>query len=380
MKKYKQIILSLVQTVLITGITVFSVMPFSCKVTPEGVQIVGGDYASPVIESIEVVDENSLQISFSEKVKVTGAVLSPFIEGISDSYSHSKTEELSTALKAASGGYGKIPVTIEAQEDEKTIVFNFTSSTTIGNSYELYALVEDQIGNTLTFSTRFTGYNSRVPQMIMTELYFYNESNKEKSVLRTEYVELLALTDGNLANLCLYGASKGIEKGYNFPPIEVHKGEILLVHLRQKGEGCISEEGEDLNLAASGISPAGIRDLWTSDKDLCYTKSADALILENKASSQILDGVCFANPEALEWKSNVLLAVERLYNYGIIDSMDISDAVRKPKNDSAARSLTRIDAEDIKINLEENDYLEEDYPLESPSSNWGMDVRSEGRI
>lgn len=109
MKKYKQIILSLVQTVLITGITVFSVMPFSCKVTPEGVQIVGGDYASPVIESIEVVDENSLQISFSEKVKVTGAVLSPFIEGISDSYSHSKTEELSTALKAASGGLWKNP-------------------------------------------------------------------------------------------------------------------------------------------------------------------------------------------------------------------------------------------------------------------------------
>ena len=135
-----------------------------------------------------------------------------------------------------------------------------------------------------------------------------------------------------------------------------------------------------MNLAASGISPAGIRDLWTSDKDLCYTKSADAIILENNASSQILDGVCFANPEALEWKSNVLLAVERLYNYGIIDSMDISDAVRKPKNDSAARSLTRIDAEDIKINIEENDYLEENYPLESPSSNWGMDVRSEGRI
>lgn len=345
MKNLKTIILSFIQTTLITGITLFSVMPFSCKVTTEGIQLVGGDYASPQIESIEVVNEKSLRVTFSEKVKVSGAVLSPFMEGISDSIEHSETIELSTALKAASGCYGKIPVTVDNEADGESLLFNFAVPTTVGKAYELYAVVEDQVGNTLTFTTKFSGYNPRIPKLIMTEVFISNESSN-KTKYRTEFVEFLALSDGNLSNLKLYSASKGIDKGYDFPSVEVRKGEIILVHLRTKGEGCISEEGEDLSLATGGNSNNGVRDLWSANTEACLTKAADTMVLINKGSGQILEQMSY-------------------------------DEFTNEVKSSVTKSLQRQDSKRIyeKMNAEEIEY-----PLPAGASSWKTDTYSPGTL
>ena len=354
MKNLKFIILSIAQIIMITGITVFAVMPFSCKVTPEGVQIVGGDYASPVMEGIEVLDETSLEITFSEKVKVTGAVLSPFIEGLSDSYVHSPTQELSPALRAASGEYGKIPVTIEPKEDGKRILFVFEKPTVIGKSYELFAVVEDMIGNSLTFTAKFSGYNSRVPKVIMTEVQIKYESKSSK----TEFIEFLALSDGNLGGLRVYSAANGVEKAYEFPPVEVKKGEIFIVHLKTFGEGCLSEEGEDLNLASQLYSVNGVRDLWSANTESRLNKTSDVIILENKTSGKILDGMMYRGKDAEEWNSKVLLGATQLYDAGIWNSYDIEDAVLNLTG--TTKSFQRV--------ISEDDDLEELHP--SDMNDW----------
>ena len=99
MKKWGSLVILLVQTVFLVGITVFCVVPVSCKVSEEGILFVGGDYVSPVLEDVTVIDDKTVQISFSEKIRLVNFVVSEQIEDISDSSEHSETIELSPAHK-----------------------------------------------------------------------------------------------------------------------------------------------------------------------------------------------------------------------------------------------------------------------------------------
>ena len=119
----------LLEAVLIAALTLLGVVPFSCKVSAEGIEIIGGDYTAPVIEAVNVIDEETVIMEFSDSVKMSNVVVSPFIPGISDSSNHSQTEELSPSLAAASGLYGKLPVQVSSSEDFKSITFNLGEKT-----------------------------------------------------------------------------------------------------------------------------------------------------------------------------------------------------------------------------------------------------------
>ena len=43
-KNVREVLLTFVQASLIAAMTIFAVVPVSCKVSTEGIQIVGGDY------------------------------------------------------------------------------------------------------------------------------------------------------------------------------------------------------------------------------------------------------------------------------------------------------------------------------------------------
>ena len=102
----------LLEAVLIAALTLLGVVPFSCKVSAEGIEIIGGDYTAPVIEAVNVIDEETVIMEFSDSVKMSNVVVSPFIPGISDSSNHSQTEELSPSLAAASGLFSLINLSI----------------------------------------------------------------------------------------------------------------------------------------------------------------------------------------------------------------------------------------------------------------------------
>lgn len=328
-KNVREVLLTFVQASLIAAITIFAVVPVSCKVSTEGIQIVGGDYTSPCMEELKVIDENSVQISFSKKVRVTNAVLSPFIEGLSDSGEHSADSQLSPAIRAAGGAFGKIPVTVESAEGESNLLFKFENPTAVGKAYELYGIVEDESGNSLTFTVGFTGFNPKVPSLLITELQIKYAKAKLKTgdEYRSEFVEILALEDGNLAGLRLVSASDGEKKAYDFPGIEVHKNEVILIHLRNAGEGCISELDDNLNAAKGTYSADGIRDLWADENSAHFHDSDDVIIIEDKASGKIIDGFMYSNGESEGWKEAPAAFAKRLYESGLSDTDDISAAV-----------------------------------------------------
>ena len=375
--KLKEIGLIVLESLVIVGITLFGVFPFSCKVTAEGIEIIGGDYTPPTIENLSVVDEKTVTMEFSDQVNLRSVVISPVIPGVSDSSQHSETEELSPAIAAATGQYGKIDAEINSSEDGKIITFNLQEATTIGKSYEIYGLVEDKIGNTLTFCMPFIGYNSKFPKLLMTEAVIkYGKGTKSgETVYRGEFVEFLVLEGGNLAGLELLSAADGENKKYSFPAIEVSKGEIFLVHLRTVGEGCVNEDGDNLDLATAPHSKNGVRDLWLETNTSHFNDSSDVIYVRNSVDNSIFDGFMYAADDADEWKPVVAEYAVKLADLGFYESSDISQAASS-KGCSPLKSLTRIDGAEIYQKLLAGEEVE--LPVMNTADGWGVMAASPG--
>lgn len=375
-KKIKTVFVVILETFLITGITVISVLPLSCKITEAGIEIIGGDYTAPVLQNVIVLSERSLELDFSEAVKIKQAVVSPVLSGISDSDEVSHSESLTQSIKAAVGRYGSIFVTPVMSEDETSIVFEFEEDTLVGKKYEIYGVVEDSIGNTLTFAIPFVGYNSNIPQIIMTEIHTgmasQLKSEKELNVRRLEYVEFLALTEGNLAGLEFCSGYAGESKKYVFPAIDIKKGEIFVLHLRNWGEGCVSEEEQDLELAYSTYT-GNYRDLWTTQTTKCIGDTTDILVVRNTVSGRIVDAVMYRAADVDSWSDklkidySVSTGIEDIY-----DSVEVEDGT-KTIGLSATKFLYRVNASEI------YDAVLNDYPVNYPvqSDAWAWEVTSE---
>lgn len=293
-KVIKKIILTLLETWGITAIVLLSVFPVSCKVTTQGIQLIGGNYKVPKLLNINVNDEKSVSLDFSDEVKVENLIVSPFVPGFSDSVDISNSMELSTALDYASGNFGMVECNVEYSNENKTTILNFENGTEAGKAYEIYGVVRDRTGNTLTFCIPFTGYNSRIPKIQITEVHpamaAVQKTEDQNGTRRLEYVECCVLSDGNLAGLELCSGYAGDSKGYEFLPLEVQKGEVFVVHLRTWGEGCISEEGNDLDLAFSRYCGEW-RDLWSSNTTKPMGEKNDVIVIRNKTTGVVLD--CF---------------------------------------------------------------------------------------
>ena len=123
--KKKEIFVVILQTFFLVSVVMFSVVPFSCKVTEEGIEIIGGDYENPCLQNVSVVDGKTVELQFSDSIVLRDLVVSKFIEGVSDSDEHSESICLSPSLAAACGEYGKINVNTSSSDDGKTITFIF---------------------------------------------------------------------------------------------------------------------------------------------------------------------------------------------------------------------------------------------------------------
>ena len=245
--------------------------------------------------------------------------------------------------------------------------------------YEIFGTVEDKAGNSLTFCVPFIGYNPSVPKMIITEAQIkYAKATVSGNVLyRTEFIELMALEDGNLAGIEIISACDGEKGKFVLPAVEVKKGEIILVHPRTKETGCINEQGDDLNLAIAPFSKDGVRDLWSENENSRYNDSTDVIYLFNTVNNSVMDGFVYAAENLTEWKTEVSETVDLLFDEGIFKSKDISTAVLS-KGVSPLKSLTRINASEINRKVMNDEEI--DFPIVYDSSNWSVCSVSPGDL
>lgn len=381
--KLKEMLLVLGEALLIAGITIAAVMPVSCKITEQGIKLVGGDYVPPVLNNFLVENENTVSLSFSEKVEITGYVVAIATDDLFGSEEHSSTIDLSPALERVSGVYGSVPCQLVYNEEEAQVQFLLEQQMEIGQLYQLYAQVRDSVGNTLTLALPFTGFNSRVPQLMITEIQTesvsQNKTEKNNGTYRNEFVELLVLKSGNLAGLELCSGYDGETKKYVFPAIEVTAGEIFIVHMRNRGNGCISEEGEDLTLATASYTSPQIRDLWTDIESTTLGNKTDIIIVRNRSDNRVIDAVMFRASSVEAWTKtmldySLLLDEACIYDSGNIENAFIADSL------TTTKTLHRTDASTYQKSLLENPSLSLDFPIPSSPDLWTISDPSPGLL
>ncbi len=376
------ILILFTQTVVLTAITLLCVVPFSCRISEEGITFVGGDYVSPVLEEVTVVDERTVELCFSEKIKLRNYTVSEQLKEISDSPEHSETIELSPALKAASGGYGRVEAEYSVSEDGCVLTFctGEEEQFEVGKAYELFGTVEDKAGNTLTWCVPFCGFNSHLPKLILTEVQVKYKKYKEDA-FRCEYVELLALTDGNLSGLELLSAADGDGKKFALPALSVKAGDVFLLHLRSAGSGCITET-ENLNESTALYSGKNVRDIWSENTKARLSDNSDIIVIRNGVTGAVLDAMMYATEDAVEWGKMASVA-EEVAAAGIYESADVSEAeINSGLGSSAIKSFCRTDA----AALQKKVFAGEDfsnlleYPLQRTDETWAVKNVSPGTL
>lgn len=355
--KVRNILLFWLETLMIFAILVLAVLPFSCKVTESGIKIMDGDYVCPKLLSYCVEDARTLKINFSEKVELK---------------SHVICDEKKSELKS------------DVVSDMKTdvICLKLHDASVIGNNYSLLGVVKDEYGNSLTFELPFKGFNERVPSLIMTEIQTTTISSQKKDeaaggFYRTEFVELLALTDGNLSGIELVSANDGEDRRFELPPVEVKQGEVIVVHLRNKGNGCINEDGDNLSLANAPYSTNGVRDLWTSSTDPAIGNKTDVVFLRNTANGDLLDALLFCDSKYDLWPSKFERYVNIVKDASIFESTKCSDVII---GDDLAKTTTlqRINAKTILEDFKKN--KKSVYPVKNSAKDWQMKDNTAGYL
>ncbi len=372
-EKIKEQAFVMVEALIITFITLAAVLPVSCKITEQGISILSGDYLPPVLNNYEVVDEKTLSLYFSEKVKVYGYVLSFVNDNLFASREHSDTIETSPAIERVSGLYSSLACSVLEGEEDGLIQVVLEKPMQPGSFYEFYSEVEDSYGNSLTIAIPFTGFNARVPKLLITEVQ--PESPKQTTseardeVYRSEFVEILVLKGGNLAGLELCNASGGEEKKYSFPALEVSTGELFLLHVQKRGSGCIDEREENLNLAYSVYARDGIRDLYTELEGSVLGNKTDIIILRNSADNKILDAFMYRESKTASWTKKNLEYARLVAQSGIYASEEIEEAFVSDKK-TTVKSMYRVNAPELQLKALNGEEIE--YPLKVLDGDWAI--------
>ncbi|MBR5932355.1 MAG: hypothetical protein IK002_00055 [Treponema sp.] len=269
----------------------------SCHVTPEGITLV-----SDGVKTVKIIDyaidEGLIEVWFSDRVSVEKVFAVEAVEANSS---------IDNFLNCES----KIGVEWNyAVREENGIRFNVKEKTIIGKRYELFACVKDKKGNTLSFTIPFYGENKNFPVIVISEVSDY--FNKKDGV--SEYIELYAVTSGNLFGLELESCSDG--KCFELPCVEVRKGEYILVHLRN---GMNSVNGK--------------RDVLIDNDEPVLNSNAEIILLKNKVRSIVVDCVMYCKQDyGLQndnWKNEKLVEAARICkDYGLWEGDCLpSDAV-----------------------------------------------------
>ena len=371
-EKIRTILLTFAESLVITAIVLFVICPVSCKMTAEGVKILDGDYTPPVLRKVEVLDSKTVALSFSESVRLSECVVSPFEMDFSDSMEGSYSTSLADSIQAALGKHGRLSVSMEYFQQNSLIHIILDEEMKVGCKYELYGNVTDKIGNTLTILIPFEGYNSSIPHLLITEVQSESVSSqksveKQNGTYRTEFVELLALEEGNLSGIELISGYDGEAKKYEFPAVEVKKGEVFTVHLRNRGNGCISEVEDKLDLAFGLYTDSNSRDLWSLETGTSLGNKTDVIVIRNKQSEEIIDAVFYAAPEIEQWTKEMGIFAEQAAQWGIYENAEIDQAFIT-EGLTASKTIARKNAFEIQTKVLAGEEMS--FPIMNSCSFW----------
>jgi len=291
---------------------IYSIFCTGCSCATDGAEaaerILGKSSEAPVFISCKAVSETEIDFEFSLPVKVKSLHFSPEIQP-------------------------------DAIENGSTVRVSYNGGLKPGERVTVDLLAEDDNGNTLNVLVPFRSRNDKMPSLLITEI------RTEYSKPKCEFIELKTLEAGNIGALRVFVA--GNYKApliYEFPPIEVAKGEYITLHLRTTEESNRDELGRSLDESGGADSSPSARDIWIPGNSELLHKT-DAVYLLDQDDS-VVDAVMFSESADPLWKKVYFAeAAEFLYNAAAWKSpdneiCDPSKAVRSART-TTSRTICR---------------------------------------
>ncbi|MDR0645224.1 MAG: hypothetical protein LBG05_10060 [Treponema sp.] len=186
---------------------------------------------------------------------------------------------------------------IESIEGGKTAIVHLSDGISGGEPVTAHILVEDGNRNTLDVLVSFRSKNERIPSFLITEIR--TESTNPKG----EFIELRMLEDGNLCALRMFTATNNVElPSFEFPSVEVKKGDYVVIHLRTYEENAINETGGDMTESKAKDSSDIAWDFWLPGSTE-HLRKTDAVFFMDQ-DNNIVDAIIFSADGTWGTKTN----------------------------------------------------------------------------
>ncbi|MCR4940501.1 MAG: hypothetical protein K5930_10420 [Treponemataceae bacterium] len=332
----------------------FPVTAASCRVSPEGVTIIGGDYVSPKLLDFVVTGRDSLKLVFTDEIQLNSMYISP-------------SSADASAFEASRIDMNILDIEKTNVDEGVEYKLIMPEKTVSGKEYVLFAEAEDSKGNTLSFSSAFYGYNELVPKLILSEV------RTEASKPKPEFVEFYCLSEGNTGGMVIEMVYKSASFKYTFPPAYVHAGEYIVLHLRSYDDqkaSCLDEtESDVLSLSSSSAADScpNARDFWCPENNKVIGKTSVFLLWE-RSRGRMIDALLIAESEKESWPSAAAgdAAQKAVLADVWIDGPSVTDAVCSDKV-TATRTVSRQNIAEIADSLPDPDFI---WPVPVSASDW----------
>ncbi|MCR4822203.1 MAG: hypothetical protein K5873_04950 [Treponema sp.] len=299
MKKFNsQFLASSLLTAILLLLSLAMILPLSCRLTEEGIEIIPADLTAPSVEEFSVTGEKSISITCSEKIVLDEIAV---VEVGED-------EDLDQLLLNLKGeGDERVFALANAvtySEDRKSAEIELSRATDVGKGYVFCGKVFDITGNSLEFAQKFSGHNENPARLMFNEV----RTSYNKSKMAGEYIEFYVLKGGNTYGLEFLSAANGENGKYTFPAMEVEGGEYITLHGRifdEEADKAISEYGKDLTLSKACESCDSARDLWKEGNKKIASNN-DVLLLRDWSSSAIKDALLLSSAGKSEWSKKTM--------------------------------------------------------------------------
>ena len=187
--------------------------------------------------------------------------------------------------------------TLSAQANGNSVIINLSEMQLPGFKYFIRGRVKDYIGNTLSFSADFYGFNPRVPDIII------NEFTTNGSTTHPDMVELYIKSSGNMASVAFY-AGCGCENDLQliFPPFEINDGEYIVIHTKPQGIPAEIDETGPFETAlddSGGLDASPLaRDFWIKGGS-GLSGNNGALSVFSSPGADLIDALIYSNRTSL---------------------------------------------------------------------------------
>lgn len=286
------------------------------------------DITPPVLKSVNVKDENTLQIECNERVTLS-------LESFS-----SKDSIIKTVV-----------------ENDNSIEIIFFEELEPGKEYISEFRIEDSNRNSLSFTSKYYGYNSNIPKVILNE--FTNKGSKTNP----DKLELYVLSSGNTAGMTIYNGTKNSYDGkFIFPSINVNKGEYIVIRSISERYPVGYIEINNINYNNDSKFINGVRDLRIPDLGISTTNGV--VTIYDNPFGDVMDCVVFTknndNPEKRNRNFGLSKTLERVDELGTLGVWNSKSGVIFPSDainiddSTSTRSVNRINFIDSNSNLDWN--------------------------